>query len=78
MDTVLGWEDSGFINQVGFGSQSVSGAFTLTEKFNNGDSGYIFGSTYAYTAASVPEPGVLSLLGIGLLGLLGVSRRRVA
>ncbi len=77
--------DDDFVSQIGTGTTgNVYGSFSLTETFFNGETGYIYGGTSSYAfennlpPAGVPEPGVLPLLGIGLLGLWGASRRRTA
>ena len=36
-----------------------------------------FGPNFTYTASSTPEPGTLVLLGSGLLGAVGVIRRKL-
>ncbi len=76
--------DVDFVEQIGSGNTGeIFGTFSLTQTFWDGDSGYIYGgaTSYAYEnnmPAGVPEPGVLPLLGLGLLGLWGASRRRSA
>jgi hypothetical protein len=37
-----------------------------------------YAQEHGWVAASVPEPGALSLVGLGALGMLGRRRRRTA
>ena len=49
----------------------------LTDPTNTtGDAMSYFGPNFTYTTSSVPEPGTLALLGSGLLGAVGIARRK--
>jgi hypothetical protein len=50
----------------------------LTDPTNTtGDTMSYFGPNFTYTSSSTPEPGTLMLLGSGLLGAVGVLRRKL-
>ena len=51
---------------------------TLTDPTNTtGDTMSYFGPNFMYGGSTVPEPGTLVLLGSGLLGAVGVIRRKI-
>ncbi len=51
---------------------------TLTDPTNSFDTeAAYFGPNFLYTTSSTPEPGTLVLLGSGLLGAVGVLRRKL-
>jgi hypothetical protein len=52
------------------------GTIGLVTYFNASDWGYSGGSTDTVLMQKAPEPNVLSLVGIGLLGLMGIAFRR--
>ena len=73
----LGAGDYTFILLDTFGDGT--GAYSLTVDgwvWGSGDAGS-FGS-YAVTDFTVPEPGALSLIALGLLGLAAIRRRKIS
>ena len=76
-------QGQGFLDVVGgpagplFDTNTLFGAdflFTTTDPLNNNT----FGGSFTISGDSVPEPGSLALVGAGLLGLVGLRRRKAA
>lgn len=91
-DNFIGWGDNFGIQYSGFGSYvtynvplseswTVDGTYTsVWDVLNNPYSSvnfYLNDSTGQYGASPVPEPGSLLLMGTGVVGILGVVRRKL-
>ncbi len=86
------WADSndnidfvGFVNGfatapgITFVQNSFAPGSTLTDPtFGGGPTPGYFGPNFLYNTSSTPEPGTLILLGSGLLGAVGVIRRKLS
>lgn len=74
-DSMIGLFGDGNYNTVDFHDLSAFSNVTRIEIFNVIDLAGLVYDDFSYDVASVPEPGSLSLIGLGLI-LLGYTRRR--
>ena len=70
-----GWESLDFSGVAPAGTGKASYTVLLRDKGSNGSGSVYFDNSYADTQP-IPEPASLLLLGSGLMGLFGVSRKK--
>ena len=66
------------VNCVGAGWDSLLGAEAISDNGHITGRGVINGETHAFLASPVPLPPAVWLFGSGLLGLVGIARRKKA